>query len=523
MSEPARIVDRWRDGLMDAAEEQAVAARLAADAVMRTAVLAECRQQWELDALLAEDRADAGWRRVEEGLSWVAAEPRPAWAAVERRLARRRHGRRLRLPWLAAALAAGLLLAVLVARHGAGPALQVDTCAGAIVRERGPERMPLAAGMTLRADDRLRTGDDGQAGLLLSDGSRLDLEHDAALVWDGDAGFRLDQGAVTVQARPRAAERPLTVTTPQATATVVGTRFRVEHRADRSHLAVTEGSVRFATADTPGQLVRAGEAVHGPTPVEPGWRLLWADEFDRDGAPDAERWEPETGFVRNQELQCYQAANASVRDGLLVIEARREPVANPRHTAGSRDWRFARQQADYTSASLRLKDRWAWTYGRCEIRARVPVQAGLWPALWTWGVARPWPWNGEVDIMQCYRLDGVPHLLANARWDEKTWSSARLPLSRFTARDPGWAERFHLWRMDWDADTIRLSVDGEVLNVIDVAQARNTDGSLPFRSPQALILSLAVGSNGGDPSTTTFPVRFAIDHIRVYQRTTTGR
>ena len=74
-------------------------------------------------------------------------------------------------------------------------------------------------------------------------------------------------------------------------------------------------------------------------PSYPGYSLVWADEFNRAGEPDPTRWTYEHGFVRNQELQWYQPQNARQADGLLVIEARRERVANPRYEAGAGDWR----------------------------------------------------------------------------------------------------------------------------------------------------------------------------------------
>ena len=79
-----------------------------------------------------------------------------------------------------------------------------------------------------------------------------------------------------------------------------------------------------------------------------GYRLVWSDEFDVDGLPSSD-WTFEHGFVRNQELQWYQRQNAFVADGCLVIEGRRERVANPQYVAGSSDWRTSRSHADKQS------------------------------------------------------------------------------------------------------------------------------------------------------------------------------
>jgi beta-glucanase (GH16 family) len=84
-----------------------------------------------------------------------------------------------------------------------------------------------------------------------------------------------------------------------------------------------------------------------------------------------------------------------------------------------------------------------------------------------------------------------------------------------------WSKRFHLWRMDWDERSIRLYVDGLLLNTTDLSETINGDaeGKNPFHQPHYMILNLAIGGmNGGDPSSTPFPTRFEVDYVRVYQR-----
>jgi beta-glucanase (GH16 family) len=269
-------------------------------------------------------------------------------------------------------------------------------------------------------------------------------------------------------------------------------------------------------------------------PALPGYVLAWHDEFNVDGPPDTAHWIPELGFVRNRELQWYQTQNATVKDGVLILEGRRERVRNPNYdaTAPESDWKRAREFADYTSASFKTMGKHRWTYGRFEMRGRIDVRLGLWPAFWTVGSgtpttpARPWPANGEIDIMEFF--NGL--LLGNAAWASAragvaTWDDVRLPIDSF-ARVAGyvdaaaWAADFHVWRMDWDAQWIRLYADDILLNEIPIAAVRNAtaDGANPFTEPHHVILNLAIGATGGDPSATPFPVRFAVDWVRVYQR-----
>jgi beta-glucanase (GH16 family) len=260
--------------------------------------------------------------------------------------------------------------------------------------------------------------------------------------------------------------------------------------------------------------------IAGPAPPYPGYTLVWADEFNGTGNPDPRNWNSERGFVRNRELQFYQPGNARAADGVLVIEARRERVANSRFRPGSTDWRRSREAAEYSSASLHTRGLHNWQYGRFEMRARIDTRPGLWPAFWTLGVKGTWPHSGEIDIMEYYR--GL--LLANVAWGgaqryEPIWADSRKPIDSFN--DAAWSGAFHIWRMEWDERAIRLFVDGERLNEVDVSKTLNEDGSgtNPFHQPHYVLLNLAIGgTQGGDPSKTTFPARYEIDYVRVYQR-----
>lgn len=116
-------------------------------------------------------------------------------------------------------------------------------------------------------------------------------------------------------------------------------------------------------------------------------------------------------------------------------------------------------------------------------------------------------------------------VLANAAWArpgeyQSRWDSAAVPLDELP--DPeGWADRFHVWRMDWTPEYIRIYVDDHLLNEVDLSKTINEtpDHANPFHDPHFLMLNLAVGgNNGGYPSQTTFPRRFTIDYVRVYQR-----
>lgn len=278
-------------------------------------------------------------------------------------------------------------------------------------------------------------------------------------------------------------------------------------------------SLAMAAVLLPGQ---SGLAAEPRTDSRGGeYTLRWADEFNVDGPPSPANWAYETGFLRNEEAQWYQAENAVCQNGLLVIEARRERVGVDPEAVRQRNlpWARRRTHADYTSASLKTRGKHEWLYGRFEMRARIPVAEGAWPAFWTVGHGA-WPACGEIDIMEYY--DGV--VLANVAWGgaggwEAVWDAVRTPLSELG--DASWSQQFHVWRMDWDEDSIDLYVDDRLLNSTDLSETINQDGSAanPFHSPHYLLVNLAIGGkHGGDPSQTTFPLRYEIDYVRVYQR-----
>lgn len=255
----------------------------------------------------------------------------------------------------------------------------------------------------------------------------------------------------------------------------------------------------------------------------PGMKLVWHDEFNNQGKPDPSNWIYENGFVRNQELQWYQSANANCANGLLTIEGRKERVKNSGFIAGSSDWRTNSEYAEYSSSSFQTRGHRQWQFGRFEIRARIDTASGAWPAIWTLGISKEWPANGEIDIMEFYRIKGIPTILANFAWGTGNrwvakWDDLKKPLSDFTATDPDWTKKFHVWRMDWNKDSINLFLDNQLLNTTLLSQTLNPDGFNPFLQPHYLLLNLALGRNGGDPSKSRFPIKYEIDYVRVYQQ-----
>lgn len=283
-----------------------------------------------------------------------------------------------------------------------------------------------------------------------------------------------------------------------------------------------------------GAMVTFSAAMAQAPERDASWQLVWHDEFDGSGDFDKTKWESETGFVRNEEDQWYQAANTFRDNGLLVLEGRIDSIPNPGYRPGGGergqrrgDWRNRRPFARYSSGSVNTRRSYSFLYGQLEVRARIPAVEGSWPAIWTLGTKREWPSNGECDVMEFYHVNGVPHILANAAWGndqqwQAVWNSKRIPYKHFLDKDPGWGEKFHVWLMDWTPEYIRIYLDGELLNDVDLSKTIN--GSVgehtnPFHSPQYILLDLAIGGqNGGTIQPDAFPMRYEVDYVRVWQK-----
>jgi beta-glucanase (GH16 family) len=250
-----------------------------------------------------------------------------------------------------------------------------------------------------------------------------------------------------------------------------------------------------------------------------GYRLTWSDEFDQDGIPDPKNWTYEKGFVRNEEFQWYQSENAFCKDGILIIEARKEQKPNPLYVEGSRDWRKKRKNIDYTSACLITRGLQNWQYGRFEMRGKIDISPGLWPAFWTLGEQGGWPANGEIDIMEYYKGKILSNIASMGNNQKPKWFSTTKDVKELGGQ--AWAKKFHVWRMDWDSENISLFVDDVLYLKTPLTKLQNEDraGLNPFKQKHYILFDLAIGGlNGGDLGSTKFPNRMEVDYVRVYQK-----
>lgn len=259
------------------------------------------------------------------------------------------------------------------------------------------------------------------------------------------------------------------------------------------------------------------------------WKLVWSEEFNGDSL-DRSRWEYETGFVRNKEMQYYtkeRSQNVRLEDGLLVIEGRKERMKNRIYNPNSPNWIRNREYAHYTSGSIHTRGKVQFQYGRIEVRAKMPKGKGMWPAIWTLGVNLPkvgWPHCGEIDIMEYVGKQwNVIH--ANVHFDDPKMRDFKLKNNKDAHkkgvsaqfRSSNLSKEFHLYSVEWEEQKIRFFVNDQQYAEFNIDDA-GIGGDNPFRKPHYLLLNLALGGSwGGNIEDAALPQKYLVDYVRYYK------
>lgn len=239
-------------------------------------------------------------------------------------------------------------------------------------------------------------------------------------------------------------------------------------------------------------------------------KLVWSDEFDYTGAPDEKKWDYDLGIGGpegwgNHELECYtrDSKNVRVENGKLIIESHKDSL----------------QGKPYTSTRILSRHKGDWTYGKVEIRAKIPNARGTWAALWmmptnfTYG---NWPASGEIDIMEHVGYD--PSVIHGTIHTElynhikQTQKEGKVTVLDFDTN-------FHVYGLDWRNDKIDFLIDGKPYYT--VTRDKNEDfKGWPFDKPFYIIMNLAVGGDWGGREGVdekAWPQRLEVDYVRVYQ------
>ncbi len=260
----------------------------------------------------------------------------------------------------------------------------------------------------------------------------------------------------------------------------------------------TEMHVRFLQSGNPALAWYMILTTEPPYPDdEPTYdTLVWEDQFDYTGAPDASKWTIELGNNNgwgNNEKQFYKAENINVSGGTLKITAKAQ-------TEGA---------FNYTSGRMKTENKFDFTYGRVVIRAKLPTGGGTWPALWMLGANHAtagWPACGEIDMMEHIgndqnRISGTLHYPGHSGGEADTSSTIV----------PGVSDDFHIYSIKWSPAFIRFYVDGNEFKTFP------NNASIPFNHDFFLIMNVAMGGNlGGNIAPGFTQSAMEVDYIEVY-------
>lgn len=252
-------------------------------------------------------------------------------------------------------------------------------------------------------------------------------------------------------------------------------------------------------------------------------KLIWSYEFNYNGHPDPAKWRYEEGFVRHRESQYYtknRIENAHVADGNLIITAIKEDPNNLIRRRGENDATFkfvtSNSGGEYTSARLNTEDKFYFTYGRVEVRAKIPQGRGVWPAIWmlgnnlAWGPGDSTRVYSEIDIMEFVGHNpGRIHANIHPGFREGN-KGGRINV------DKPW-EDFHIYAVDWYPDHLDFYFDDT--KYFSYFKKDYPEEKWPYDIPHYLIINLAIGGEWGaiegiDES--IFPVEYLIDYVRIY-------
>lgn len=244
--------------------------------------------------------------------------------------------------------------------------------------------------------------------------------------------------------------------------------------------------------------------------VSEEWKLVWSDEFDYEGLPDARKWSYDTrgnsyGWGNN-ELQWYaigQLKNTAVSNGTLKISAHKEP------TSGK----------NYSSGRIMTKYKGDWLYGKIEVSAKLPKGNGTWSAIWMLSTENQygtWPKSGEIDIMEHVgsNPDTVFSTTHTAKYNHVKGTQKKGIVGNSTV-----TTTFHKYTLEWEKDQYRVYLDDRL--IFTYTNDGEGSESWPYDRPFHLILNLAIGGNLGGKNgidDSLFPHTYEIDYVRVYQK-----
>jgi beta-glucanase (GH16 family) len=238
-----------------------------------------------------------------------------------------------------------------------------------------------------------------------------------------------------------------------------------------------------------------------------GYTTDWKDEFNGT-ALDLTSWGFDVGGSGwgNNELQYYtnnRPENIYLDNGKLVIQAKKEAFSG----------------SAYTSSRILTKGKKEFTFGRIDIRAKLPVAKGIWPALWMLGKKIDqvnWPACGEIDIMELVGKE-PNKVYGTLHWAGTTGSRVQYG-TNYTLPTGDFSQKFHVFSLIWEANSAEILMDD--ISYYKFDRTKVGSAAYPFNEPFFLIFNVAVGGDwpGSPDASTTFPQQMVVDYVRVFKK-----
>jgi len=269
-------------------------------------------------------------------------------------------------------------------------------------------------------------------------------------------------------------------------------------------LATTSALATILTED--GTYLPTDNTGYTTPATYPGYTLVWSDEFSG-STLDLNTWNQEIGNNSgwgNNELEYYTNSpkNCFLSNGNLIIEARKEAMGG----------------FNYSSTRMTTQNKKTFKFGRIDIRAKLPVSKGMWPALWMLGsniTSVGWPACGEMDIMEL--IGTYPgRVSATMHWKNSGGAHASKG-NNYNLVSGDFSQQYHVYSMVWTQDLIKNYVDDQL--ILTVSASDVGAANYPFNANQFFIFNVAVGGDWPGPpdATTPFPQRMFVDYVRVFQ------
>jgi len=313
-------------------------------------------------------------------------------------------------------------------------------------------------------------------------------------------------GTITIPANKTMADLTITIKGDPTNTREANLTFNIV-LSNPKNCTIGSGSAQATIITEDGSNLTTDNTGYTTPLTYPGYTLAWSDEFSGNNV-DQNVWNFEIGNGDNgwgnHELEYYTNSpkNVFVSNGNLIIEARKEAISG----------------FNYTSARMTTQNKKAFTFGRIDIRAKLPVAKGMWPALWMLGSdisTVSWPACGEIDIMELIGTNpNITH--STLHWGATIQSHASKGDS-YTLPSGDFSQQFHVFSAIWVKDSIKFLVDDHLY--LTVSKNDIGTANYPFNDPQFFIFNVAVGGDWPGPpdNSTTFPQRMFVDYVRVFQ------